>query len=348
MNQIRIHPDVLDALHSGRAVVALESAVITSGLPREAMNLPSGLEAPGWNSREPANLELGRGMQRAVRDAGAIPATVAVIRGILHIGLSDQELTQLATDSKAGKAASTDLAYIMAAGGSAGTTVSATLIACTLAQSKIQNPGGAKSKVVRSGVRVFATGGIGGVHRNWQQRPDISTDLRAIATTPVCVVCSGAKSILDLPATLESLETLGVPVIGYRTDCFPQFQCAPDAAMRLNKRVESAQTAATLCGIHWSGLRLPSGIILANPAPERFAMNAADLDHAVQQAESLASSQRISGAARTPFLLAELARLTDNRSLHANLALLINNARLAAELAIQLAAAPDIVHIDQH
>src|SRR6185503_3131091 len=187
-----------------------------------------------------------------------------------------------------------------------------------------------------AGIRVFATGGIGGVHRNWQTTPDVSADLHAIASSPVLVVCAGAKSILDLPATLEMLETLGVPVIGYRTSVLPRFQCKGDASLALHQRVEHARDVARVCHAHWVTLRRRSGIILVNPVPDEFAMDVGELEQAIDAAERAAISQSMTGAARTPFLLAEIARLTQGRSLHANIALLINNARLAGEVALQL------------
>jgi len=327
MDHVQIHPEVKEAIDSARPVVALESAVITSGLPRQPLRLPDALDIPGWNSGEPVNLELARALQRTVRAGGAVPATIAVIEGTLRIGLADHDIERLATDIQVGKSSSSGLAAIVALGGTAGTTVSATLCACAVSQSKT-NPGG---------IRVFATGGIGGVHRNWQQRPDISADLRAIATTPVCVVCSGAKSILDVPATLELLETLGIPVVGYRTNRFPRFQCEGNDELRISRCVEDIQSAALVCTAHWSTLNRPTGIVLANPVPRRFAMNASELENAVDQAESLASSRSASGAARTPFLLAEIARLTENRSLYANVALLRENATVATALASELA-----------
>jgi pseudouridine-5'-phosphate glycosidase len=340
MDHVRIHPEVRDAIESGAPVVALESAVITCGLPCEPMKLPRDLDAAAseWNASEPANLELARAMHRAVREAGdgcgAIPAIVAIIDDTLRIGLTDDDLVRVAADPRAAKAAATDLAFILAAGGTAGTTVSATLAACALTQ------GGEHASSLGTGIRVLATGGIGGVHRNWQQLPDISADLRALATTPVCVVCSGAKSILDIPATLEALETLGVPVIGFGSDWFPQFLCTGENELRLSKRMDDARTIGAACALHWSTLGSRSAIVLANPVPQRFAMNAGELAAAIEQAERLAATDGISGGQRTPFILAELARLTHGASLHANLALLLANARLAGELAGKLSASP--------
>ena len=267
-------------------------------------------------------------MERTVRSIGAIPATIAVVEGDLCIGLHDDELVKLATDTCAEKASVTDLAPQMARRATAGTTVSATLHACTLAPSNSTNP--------ESRIACFATGGIGGVHRNWQSRPDISADLRQIAVTPVCVVCSGAKSILDLPATLESLETLGVPVLGHCTDYFPQFFSAGDASLRLPHRVEDAKRAAEICATHWNTLQSTCGVLLCNPPPQRLALDAREIEAVIEAAEKSLADESIVGAARTPFLLSEIARLTNYRSLDVNIALLLNNARLAAELAAEL------------
>jgi pseudouridylate synthase len=324
MTSIRIHAEVADALAGRRPVVALETAVIAAGLPREPLPATSRLKIPGWNAAGPANLELGRAMERSIRTGGGVPATVAVMDGVLRIGLDDHDLVRLASDSAAGKASITDLAHCLSGNSdrSFGTTVSATLAACSIA-----------------GIRVFATGGIGGVHRNWQRLPDISADLRAIASNPVCVVCAGAKSILDLPATLEALESLGVPVLGFRTNVFPQFQCTGDASLKVSRRVEDAGSAAEACRMHWETLRLAMGLLLANPVPAEHAMGRAELDAAVEAAERAASDRGIAGAGRTPFLLSEIARLTHGRSLDANIALLLANASLAAQLAAALAAA---------
>ena len=264
-------------------------------------------------------------MERAVRREGAVPATIALIEGDLCIGLHEDELVMLATETCAGKAAVTDLAPLMSRGATAGTTVSATLHACALCQSTISN--------LKSPIQCFATGGIGGVHRNWQHLPDISADLHQLARTPVCVVCSGAKSILDLRATLEALETLGIPVVGYRTDRFPQFFSAGDDSLRLSHRVDDARGAADICVAHWHVLQSRSGTLLCNPPPAEFALDAREIESVIQAAEQNATDRGIAGAARTPFLLSELAQLTHHRSLDANLALLLDNARLAAELA---------------
>jgi pseudouridine-5'-phosphate glycosidase len=321
LNHILIHPEVAEAINDNRPVVALESAVITCGLPRESMPLPAGLEAPEWNATSPLNLETARAMERTVRINNAVPATVAIIEGTLRVGMDDEDLIRLASDQEAGKASTPDLAAAMVANATAGTTVSATLTACALTQSKI---------------RCFATGGIGGVHRNWTSSPDISADLRALASTPVCVICAGAKNILDLPATLEALQMLGVPVVGYRTSAFPQFHCVGDDTLELTHCVDDAQAAARLCVLHWTVLHQTSAVMLANPVPVKFALDANEANAAVERAEEQAGRLGTSGAQRTPFLLSELSRLTNGRSLIANLALLINNASLAARVAVAM------------
>lgn len=341
MAKIRVHPEVEDALRNGTPVVALESAVITSGLPREPLPSTSRLQAAAtlrvqnlemssWDWNAPVNLELARAMERAVRSTDAVPATIAIIEGDLCIGLHEDELVMLATDACAGKASVTDLGPLMSRRATAGTTVSATLRACALTQFEISN--------LKSHIQCFATGGIGGVHRNWQHLPDISADLRQIAQTRVCVVCSGAKSILDLHATLEALETLGVPVIGYRTDLFPQFFIAGDDSLRLSHRVDDAHGAADICVAHWNALQSRSGILLCNPPPAQFALDARAIESIIQAAENIATERGIAGAGRTPFLLSEIARLTHHRSLDANIALLLDNARLAAALACELSS----------
>lgn len=343
MAALSTNPEVASALSAGRPVVALESAVITHGLPRDPLPSASRLNVPGWDRAAPMNLELARAMDRTVRETGAVPATVAMIGGRLVAGLDDETLERLAEDADAAKASISDLASLAAAKRHAGATVSATLAACALthhdALAARSRSGGAFAPPSLPGIRVFATGGIGGVHRGWQRLPDVSADLRAIGSTPVCVVCAGAKSILDLPATLEALEALGVPVLGHRTDVFPQFQCVGDQSLRIapGKRVEDARQAAAICRAEWQALSLKSGILLANPVPAAHAMDPSRLAAAVEAAERMASERGIAGQARTPFLLAEIARLTEGRSLDANIALLLDNARLAGELACRLA-----------
>lgn len=325
MSAIQVHDEVTESLRRGGAVVALESAVVTHGLPREPLGRSPRYDVGPWNSTGPVNLETARAVQRAVRAAGAVPATIAIIEGVLRIGLSDDELRELAGDCDAMKASTRDLAFAVATGATAGTTVSATLHACAVC------PDGP--------IRVMATGGIGGVHRDWSILPDVSTDLVQLARSQVCVVCSGFKSILDLAATGQAIETLSIPILGYRTDVLPRFYCqgTADPSVPGTRRVDDAGAIADLCRAHWQDLAAKSAVIVANPVPADVAMTTHDVERAVAQAERQAASAGISGAARTPFLLAAIAQLTGGRSLDANIALLVNNAALAAEVAVAMA-----------
>lgn len=342
MVSIPVNHEVAEALSRGDPIVALESAVITHGLPREALPASTRLKLPEWDRSAPVNLEVARAMQRIVRNAGAVPATVGIIAGQLRVGMNESELVMLAQDRDAEKASSANLAAIMAMGRNAGATVSATLAACALTHQEAlaQSKGFYGRAIVQAlpGIRVFATGGIGGIHRGWQHHLDISADLRALGSTKTCVVCSGIKSILDLPATLEALQTLGVPVVGYRTSHMPRFQCAGSNAHPVPHRSDSLEEITRICMAHWSAMRFDTSIVLANPVPAEFAMNESELEPAIQQAEQLATAQNITGPARTPFLLAQIDRLTNHRSLEANLALLMSNAQVAAEFAIALCA----------
>jgi len=319
---VAVHPEVTEALREHRPVVALESAVITSGLPRQSLAREPDCDAPGWDPASPINLEVARLLERTVRNGGVVPATVGVIDGTLHIGLSDGQLERLAKDRGAMKSAVTDLAHRLASGATAGTTVSATLAACALPSA--------------GPIQVFATGGIGGVHRDWVESPDISADLSQIATSPVCVVSAGAKSVLDVPATVETLEALGVLVIGYRTDWFPLFYSLGDDDIAVPTRLDDAPDIANACRVQWETLGRSGGVLVANPVPEDHALNAADIEQIVSLAEALATARRVSGRDRTPFLLAEIAERTGGASLQANIALLLSNAALAADIAVTL------------
>jgi pseudouridylate synthase len=298
-NWLSVFDEVRDALDAGRPVVALESTLIAHGLP--------------W----PTNLETANAAERAVREAGAVPATIAVWNGSPTVGLSVNQLTELAQMSGVLKASRRDLAAAVAGEFTAATTVAATMF---LAH--------------QAGIRVFATGGVGGVHRDAEKTFDVSADLVELARTPVLVVCAGAKSILDLPRTLEMLETVGVPVIGYRTDNFPAFYVR-DSGLPVSSRVNTPAEAARSFSVH---ARMGGGgAILAQPVNTEFALASDEIDKAVSQAEAEAKSQGIRGGALTPFLLARLAELTEGRSLKANQALIVANARLAAEVASALA-----------
>lgn len=322
--RVVIHPEVEQAVQLQRPIVALESAVITTGLPREPLAKPL-CRPEGWRDDQPMNLEVALMLQRLVRDWNAVPATVALIDGVLHIGLEEEQIRRLAEDVTE-KASVSTLATLMARRASAGTTVSATLAACRLTPSPIQT---------------FATGGIGGVHRQWASRPDISADLREIANTPTCVVCAGAKSVLDVPATVEALEALGVPLLGYATDYLPQFQSLGSASVPVSQRVDDVALIARTCVTQWQALRRGAGVILANPVPSEFAVDASELEVATVQAEQSAVKSGVAGASRTPHVLREVAQLTEGRSLQANIALLASNAALAGELAVAIASFQD-------
>lgn len=313
---ISIHQDVANALRNGEPIVALESAVITSGLPRKPLENDLPFEIEHWQSDQPTNQQLGLAINRAVRNAGAVPAMVAVIDGKICIGLDDEQITFLAKNPKHQKASVRDLSLALATAKTAGTTVSSTLLACELAD-----------------IRIMATGGIGGVHRNWQQLPDISADLYQLAKSRVCVVASGAKSILDVPATLESLETLAVPVFAYRTDEFPLFYCKGSGEITTPRRINDIQVVAEVCRCHWDQLGLSGGLLLANPVRLGLALDATEFEGYIRSAEASALSEGIEAAQRTPYLLQALNQQTLGRSLAANLALLLDNAKLASQLA---------------
>lgn len=295
-------PEVAEALADGGPVVALESTIISHGLP--------------W----PDNLAIAREIETAVREGGAVPATIAVIEGRIHIGLDDEDLEFLAraTSGTVAKLSRADLAPTLARGGNGATTVAATMILARLA-----------------GIDVFATGGIGGVHRGAEESFDISADLKELGRTTVTVVAAGAKAILDLPKTLEVLETEGVTVIGWRTDELPAFwtrQSGLAVPIRMD-RVEDIARAHLLR----QALGLAGGQLVANPIPAENEIDPATVRHWIETAEAEASARGITGKAVTPFLLARIAELSAGRSLAANRALVLANARLAAEIAVSIA-----------
>ncbi|WP_445809346.1 pseudouridine-5'-phosphate glycosidase [Yoonia sp.] len=288
--------EVAAALANGRAIVALESTIITHGMPF------------------PQNVQTARLVEQDVRDAGAVPATIAVMGGRLHIGLEAAELDALGQAQHVAKLSRADLAACIATGGTGATTVAATMIAAHLA-----------------GIPVFATGGIGGVHRGAELSFDISADLQELALTPVTVVAAGAKAILDLPKTFEVLETLGVPVIVYGQDSIPAFWSATSDMAAPLRMDDAAQIAAS----HKmrAAMGLAGGQLVTNPIPAGDEIPAATLAPIIAQALAQADAQKISAKAVTPFLLDQIFALTDGRSLSANIALVRNNARLAAEIA---------------
>jgi pseudouridine-5'-phosphate glycosidase len=293
-----VRPEVAEAVTNGGAVVALESTLIAHGLP--------------W----PLNLETAQAAEQAVRDAGAIPATIAVCRGRPTVGLSEAELEDLAHSQDVLKASRRDLAIAVAQKKTAATTVAATMF---LAQ--------------QAGIRLFATGGIGGAHR--ENNPwDISADLVELSRTPVAVVCAGAKSILDIPRTLEILETQGVPVIGYGTDEFPAFYVR-SSGEPVTARVNNPAEAADLLGTHWQ--LGGAGIVLAQPVVAQVALEPDEFTVALTTAEKQAVGVGVRGKELTPFLLGRLAEITQGQTLRANHVLVISNARLAAMVAKALA-----------
>ncbi|MEM9473931.1 MAG: pseudouridine-5'-phosphate glycosidase [Pseudomonadota bacterium] len=293
-------PEVAAALNAGKPVVALESTIITHGMPY------------------PANLKTAQAVEAAVRDNGAVPATIAVIDGTLHVGLDDAALSALAQADDVDKLSRADLAVCIARGRTGATTVAATMIAAHLA-----------------GIDVFATGGIGGVHRGAEDSFDISADLGELARTPVTVVAAGAKAILDLPKTLEVLETNGVPVITVGQDTLPAFW-SQSSGLQAPLRLD---TAAEIARAHRMrrALGLPGGQLVANPIPKDAEIPADELAPLIAQAEAEARVAGVAAKAVTPFLLQRLFELTDGRSLEANIALVLNNAALAARIATEIA-----------
>jgi pseudouridylate synthase len=292
---VDIRPEVADSLKESRPVVALESTLISHGLP--------------W----PINLETARAAEKTVRDEGATPATIAVLDGRPVIGLRDSEVERLAKEKGILKASRRDLPAAIVQKRTAATTVAATIFLAHLA-----------------GIRVLATGGIGGAHRPPANPWDISSDLVELARTPVAVVCAGAKSILDISRTLEILETLGVPVIGYGTDEFPAF-LVRSSGQPVPARFDAPEEAAKMCVAHWQ--LKGRGIVLAQPVLSGLALAATEFEAALTQAEKQAAQASIQGPALTPFLLARLAEITNGKTLKANQALVIENGRLAAKVA---------------
>ncbi len=299
---LAVASEVQHALSHGLPVVALESTIISHGMPY------------------PDNVATALKVEAEVRAHGAVPATIAVVDGMLTAGLSGAQIETLGLRGPAvTKVSRRDMPFVVAAGQTGATTVAATMIIAAMA-----------------GIRVFATGGIGGVHRGAEHSFDISADLQELAQTSVAVVCAGAKSILDLRLTLEYLETHGVPVVGYQTDVLPAF-FSRQSAWPVNVRVDSALELAKVLRAKWA-MGLQGGVVIANPIPEAFAMPAATVDQAIERALEEAVAQGIGGKDVTPFLLARVSQITGGNSLAANIALVLNNARLAAAVAQELVA----------
>jgi len=301
---LAVREDVAAAIAAGQPVVALESTVIAHGLPR------------------PLNLQTASAMEAAVRESGATPATVGLLNGQLVVGLSPEQIAFLSEAQNVAKVSRADLAAVLASGGPGATTVAGTMIAAEMA-----------------GIHVFATGGIGGVHRGGENSMDISADLTELARTPVAVVCSGAKAILDLPRTLEVLETFGAPVVGYATNEFPAFY-SRESGLPLVHRVDTPGEAAKVMRAQWgSGKRgagdgTKGGILFANPAPMDSALPRVEIETFIAAALRAAETAGVRGKGVTPFLLQEVARLSGGKTLKVNIALLVANATLAGQIAV--------------
>ncbi|WP_116065153.1 MULTISPECIES: pseudouridine-5'-phosphate glycosidase [Cohnella] len=293
--------EVREALDSGKPIVALETTIISHGMPY------------------PQNIEMARTVERIIREQGAVPATIGIMDGRVKIGLNEQELEAFATSNPVEKVSRRDFAYLLSSGKIGATTVAATMIGAALA-----------------GIEVFATGGIGGVHREGETTMDVSADLTELAQTNVAVVCAGAKSILDIGRTLEYLETHGVPVIGYNTDEFPSFY-ARESGYGVDFRLDEPAQVADVLNKKWQ-LGLQGGAIIANPVPAESALQHAEIEGVIQQALNEAKEQNITGKKVTPFLLARIKELTAGRSLETNIALVYHNAKVAAQIAVALKA----------
>ena len=296
-NLLDINQEVQTALDQKQAVVALESTIISHGMPY------------------PQNVEMAKKVEEIIRQAGAVPATIAIMDGKIKVGLDPEDLERLASEDHVAKVSRRDMAKVLASGGLGATTVATTMMGAHMA-----------------GIKVFVTGGIGGVHRGVEDTMDISADLEELAHTPVTVVCAGAKAILDLPRTLEYLETKGVPVIGYQTDMLPAFYTST-SDYQLNARADSAQEIASIMD-YSDQLDLQGGILVTNPIPKEAEIPHETIDTIIDQALAEAKAQGISGKDTTPFLLAKIVELTDGASLDTNIALVYNNARVGAEIAV--------------
>lgn len=294
-------PEVREAKEKKLPIVALESTIISHGMPY------------------PQNMETAKAVEQIVRDLGAVPATIGIIKGKIKIGLTDDELEFFGTSKDIAKVSRRDFPYILSQDKHGATTVAATMICARLA-----------------GIEVFVTGGIGGVHREAENTMDISADLTELAQTNVAVVCAGAKSILDIAKTLEYLETSGVPVIGYQTDDFPAFY-SRTSGYGVDYRMNSTEELAKLIRIKWD-LGLQGGLVIANPIPEEEALKEQEMEMVIKNALDQAKAEGIKGKETTPFLLSKVKELTGGTSLQANIALVKHNAQVGARLAVALQA----------
>lgn len=294
---LSILPEIQNALDTGKPVVALESTILSHGMPY------------------PQNLDFGHKVEQIIRDEGAVPATIAILDGKLKVGLNDEELERMCRAEGVGKVSRRDVPVYLAAGLPGATTVATTMLIAELA-----------------GIRVFATGGIGGVHRGAETTMDISADLQELAHTSVAVVSAGVKSILDIGLTLEYLETMGVPVLGMRTKDFPAFYCR-ESGFQVDYALRDEEEAARVMKAKWDvGLR--GGLIIANPIPEEYAMDSTYMNGVIEQAVAEAREKGIRGKKITPFLLARIVELTGGESLASNIQLAFHNARCAAHIAV--------------
>lgn len=299
-NYLDIAPEVKSAVEAGKPVVALESTILSHGMPY------------------PENLTFAAEVERIIRAEGAVPATMAIIDGRMKVGLSAGELELMCKGENVAKVSRRDLPIILATGGTGATTVASTMILASLA-----------------GIPVFATGGIGGVHRGATTTMDISADLQELAHTPVAVVCAGAKMILDIGLTLEYLETMGVPVLGYNTDQFPAFYCRK-SGFGVDYTATSPAEIAKIARTKWD-LGLAGGMLIGNPVPEEYALDFDEMSAVIDRALAAAEKDHVHGKNITPYLLAHIVEYTGGKSLATNIQLAYNNARLAAKVAVELA-----------
>lgn len=297
---LSITPEIEEAIKAGKPVVALESTILSHGMPF------------------PQNMEFAHKVEEIVRAEGAIPATTAIIGGKLKVGLTFEELDLMCKGEGVGKVSRRDVAVYLATGKTGATTVATTMMIAAMA-----------------GIKVFATGGIGGVHRGATETMDISADLQELANTPVAVVCAGAKSLLDLGLTLEYLETFGVPVLGLRTDDFPAFYCR-SSGFKLDYNASSEAEVAKIAKTKWD-LGLKGGLVIGNPIPEEYALDYDEMEKVIVKALELAKEQGIHGKDTTPFLLSHIKDMTDGVSFASNLQLAYNNAKAASKIAVELA-----------
>ncbi len=293
---IEINEKVLKAINEGQPVVALESTIISHGMPY------------------PENVDMARTVEKIIEDEGVVPATIAIIDGVIKVGLTDEELLNLSKAKGVVKVSKRDFGYVISKGLTGATTVSATMLVAKMA-----------------GIKVFATGGIGGVHRGAQYTFDISRDLEELASQEVCVVCAGAKSILDLALTKEYLETKGVELLGYQTKELPAFYTR-ESGFEVDYEMNTPEDIAKLMRVKWD-LGLSGGMVVANPIPKEFSQDKSKMDKVIQEALDKADELSVKGKNITPFLLDNIKTNTDGESLKANLELVYNNARLAAQIA---------------